>query len=333
MSRKFRPQQFFCPPKTKLRFHEAAEEYPLMPDDELKRLIDDMKANGFDPRFPIALYDGKILGGRNRYLAARKAGVDFLTVTLPKETDAQAFVVRENEHRRHLTPEWLEKRRYERLSRVSDSMLEGKSTRTIADEENISHAQARRDVETVQKRSGVPPGTPDVADVGKVVGKDGKEYPAKTKLLCHACETKKRKNQSLPAKCRDCAEVRKLAARDKKHGNNPDADTPEPPSEDKASDDLGNELPKKMRGTFAGNRKTLQDGVRLLHEVRRMCGALTKWNPFLRPSDLETAITKLADDLKNGLPYALCPKCESKGCKDCRQTGWMPKWKYEEVEK
>lgn len=60
--------------KTNLEFHEAADEFPLLRGERLKELVDDIREHGL--REPIMLCEGKILDGRNRYIACKKAGVE-----------------------------------------------------------------------------------------------------------------------------------------------------------------------------------------------------------------------------------------------------------------
>lgn len=84
-----------------LKPHEYANLFPMMTDDELTALVDDMKRNGFDETAPIVTLRGKILDGRNRYKAAQLAGVkpDFIEYD---GDDPLGFVLRHNLHRRHL---------------------------------------------------------------------------------------------------------------------------------------------------------------------------------------------------------------------------------------
>jgi len=85
---------------TKMRaFHELATVFPLLSGNEAKALAEDIFAHGL--REPITLLDGKILDGRNRYLACVHAGIE------PRFTDytgdnAAAFVISLNLKRRHL---------------------------------------------------------------------------------------------------------------------------------------------------------------------------------------------------------------------------------------
>jgi hypothetical protein len=91
-----------------LEFHELADLFPLLQGEELQKIADDIKDNGFRPE-PITLLDGKILDGRNRYNAAKLAehelgpdDVVHFEEHYPGQ-DPLLFVVAKNLHRRHLT--------------------------------------------------------------------------------------------------------------------------------------------------------------------------------------------------------------------------------------
>src|SRR5436190_19591027 len=58
----------------KYEFHPATKRLPLMSPPELDDLSHDLKQNG--QKLPIILLDGKIIDGRNRFLACEKAGVE-----------------------------------------------------------------------------------------------------------------------------------------------------------------------------------------------------------------------------------------------------------------
>jgi hypothetical protein len=85
-----------------VKTHPAAELFPMMPDQDLRALADDIAANGLNQ--PIVTFDGQILDGRNRSRACEVAGVD------PRYEEWSdpgcgpvAWVVSQNIHRRHLT--------------------------------------------------------------------------------------------------------------------------------------------------------------------------------------------------------------------------------------
>jgi len=87
-------------PPVKYANHPAADLFPMMSEPELKKLADDIKANGL--RDAISLHEDMILDGRNRLAACELAGIapTFEIVT----TDSPCgFVISKNLHRRQLT--------------------------------------------------------------------------------------------------------------------------------------------------------------------------------------------------------------------------------------
>jgi hypothetical protein len=107
---------------------------PMMPEDELARLGEDIKVKLHDP---ITLYENKIPDGWNRYNAGRKAGYQFRPedfVQLHDGLDPLAFVISKNIHRRHLTQE---KKR--EVIAVYVKLFPDRSSRWIASDLGVSH--------------------------------------------------------------------------------------------------------------------------------------------------------------------------------------------------
>lgn len=85
-----------------MQFHPFSEVFPMLPDSELQELADDIKTFGL--REPIWLYEGRILDGRNRWIACQKAKVNPQTRTFKgTERGALALVISNNLRRRQLT--------------------------------------------------------------------------------------------------------------------------------------------------------------------------------------------------------------------------------------
>jgi hypothetical protein len=92
-----------------LEFHPLANIFPLIEGEEFRKLVDDISKNGLKQR--IVLFEGKILDGRNRYLASREAGYTDPSFFQPGGSlveeyngdNALQYVVSLNLHRRHLT--------------------------------------------------------------------------------------------------------------------------------------------------------------------------------------------------------------------------------------
>lgn len=82
-----------------MQFHEIANVWPMLDDDKLQELVDDIGSNGLIN--PIWTYEGKILDGRNRYRACLLARVKpvFKEYTGDEPT---AFAVSLNDKRRHM---------------------------------------------------------------------------------------------------------------------------------------------------------------------------------------------------------------------------------------
>src|SRR5690349_17486868 len=83
-----------------LEYHPAASIVPTLSSEEQTALTEDIRKHGL--RFPITLYEGKILDGRHRHRACLDAGVE------PRfqeydGTDPAAFVISAAVHRRHLS--------------------------------------------------------------------------------------------------------------------------------------------------------------------------------------------------------------------------------------
>lgn len=81
--------------------HPAAELFPMMGDGELQQLADDIRANG--QKQPIVMLKGKILDGRNRFIACVMACKKPWVVQWQGDGSPIAFVISANLHRRHLT--------------------------------------------------------------------------------------------------------------------------------------------------------------------------------------------------------------------------------------
>ena len=90
----------FTPTSDRIATHPYADAWPMLDDDDLAELADDIKANGL--RDPIVIYGNKILDGRNRAAACGRAGVKASFVEFEgDDDDALAFVQSVNNARRH----------------------------------------------------------------------------------------------------------------------------------------------------------------------------------------------------------------------------------------
>lgn len=91
--------------EARYEFHPFSDIWPLIEGEDYDKLALDIVANGL--RLPILLYKGRILDGRNRYLACKEAGVvpRFEEADAKTDDEALRLVVSMNERRRHLSYE------------------------------------------------------------------------------------------------------------------------------------------------------------------------------------------------------------------------------------
>ena len=82
-------------------FHPESNRFRLMHWDALCELASDIEVNGLEEK--IKLFEGKVLDGRNRYIACLMAKVVPEFERLPEDTNAKDYVWTKNFHRRHFT--------------------------------------------------------------------------------------------------------------------------------------------------------------------------------------------------------------------------------------
>lgn len=83
------------------KLHPACKLFPLLGENELRELADDISENGL--QIPIVLHDGKVLDGQNRLAACKLAGVEPRFVEWQGKGSPLHWVVSQNLMRRHLT--------------------------------------------------------------------------------------------------------------------------------------------------------------------------------------------------------------------------------------
>jgi hypothetical protein len=84
-----------------MEFHPICEIFPKMSDQEFLDLIQDIAENGQIET--IKTYQGKIIDGRNRYLACERLNIEPKFIEWTGEGSLFSYVMSLNLHRRHLT--------------------------------------------------------------------------------------------------------------------------------------------------------------------------------------------------------------------------------------
>jgi len=90
------------PIEPRYQYHEFADLYPIMPDEEVEDLAESIRLVGL--KEAIVLCEEKILDGRHRDMACHMAGVEPCYTNFDgTREEAFNYVVAMNEHRRHLS--------------------------------------------------------------------------------------------------------------------------------------------------------------------------------------------------------------------------------------
>src|SRR4051794_3311853 len=89
--------------REKLRVHPAAEAFPLLSDDDLQELAEDIKVNGVIEPIMLDAEGALLLDGRNRLAACRIAEVEPRYEQLASDLDPLAYIVSRNIRRRNIT--------------------------------------------------------------------------------------------------------------------------------------------------------------------------------------------------------------------------------------
>lgn len=339
-------------------FHPIADEYPMMSTDEFDRLTVALKERGYWPELgKIVTLDGTILDGRNRWKACRAAGINPLDYQIEysgstDEETLRKFVESANDHRRHESPEARQARRQSRIERVIQRRKEGESLRMIAEKEGVSEAQVRADLQkSTAHGCAVEP------ESGMVMGKDGKERPARrpANSTAHSCAVEPASGKpvvSVPEPQRPEPDHTQRHPDDEVQ-RHPDDDPPkqQPQPAKKIStenpvDGLGNPIPEKLRDVFldawladtVGAIKQWHEGLSvkpILTGVR----ARYKHYPWLRLQDfieqvegLDAAFELALETARQAVPFAVCDRCGGDGCDLCLHSGYVTQWKWEELQ-
>lgn len=284
-----------------LDVHPFADLVPPMGADEFTDLVADMKANGFDERFPIYVIGNQIIDGRHRYKAAVEAGVTPKVVAwglVSGQDDLASFVLRAA-RRRNLTtaqratmaaefePHLREEAEKRMKSGKSDPV--GKLPTGSRDHSKTTRVQAA-------KSAGVSDKTARVAIKAKAEDPEVFE---------------KMKNDEITVAQAD----REMRAKS------------EPPKREPKLDKLGRPIHPKAAKAIAAIPEFARF-IRELHAWKRsMLAALPEDGPgrLLNHQSIQKWVDQLATHIRHASPHTSCPmhpKCPPT-CGPCKGTQWV----------
>ena len=274
--------------------HPVADLFPLMSEAEYQGLKEDINENG--QREDIVVWKGQLIDGRNRLRACNELGRNPSIAELDDELDPLKYVISHNLHRRHLTT----------------------SQRAMV-AAGIANLQKGGDRKSDEIKGQICPLKIDDA---------AKQMNVSPKSVKNAKAVKDKGSPGLAEMVRDgkvsVDAASKVAKKPKAEQAKIVADGP------KAVKQAASAVPKIVKpGQGTDTPQALQAPIQAvatqltgtLKELKRLSDCTG--GEWLDISDLETQITALKYSIRQSIYWIDCMDCGGKGCKTCRQIGWL----------
>lgn len=335
-----------------MKHHPLAAIFPMMDEPQLEELADDIAANGL--REDIDIIDDQIIDGRNREEACNRRGSKKRYRVHKLIPDLLGWIISKNLHRRHLTtsqraavaaeiarlrPGSNQKKDHQKqvagipaTSNGVDSKGDTSSNTKIptqteaAEKMKVSRA-------TVQEASKVLDASPELHEKVK----------AGEMTVNEAAKKVDEQKAEASGKPETNGEAKKPKSKRKKKYT---------VKTDELNDGLGLPVPKRLRDLFGD--PWLRNLIEIVDTwldtldhhgwVSKLKNTSAAYSAYLRVPD---AMTYLAEAVKHiealqstlaaGVPFTSCKACDAtgkidgKGCEKCRKTGFLPKWRYDEL--
>jgi uncharacterized ParB-like nuclease family protein len=107
---------------------------------------------------------------------------------------------------------------------------------------------------------------------------------------------------------------------------------------DELTDAEGQVIPARLLDVFA--ESIINYSVAQLKSLLPAIEDARAWAPWLEPAQRQDGMLStvelmklLLNRLEMAQPYAVCRKCQGKGCGQCRGSGWLPEWTVENLKR
>jgi ParB-like chromosome segregation protein Spo0J len=306
-------------------FHPLAQLFPMMDETELGELADSIRERGI--MAAIVTLEGKILDGRNRYLACKMAGVE-PRVREYVGNDPLGYVVAANLTRRHLTTsqraaiavklvELTKKARAKRASQEKSAVGKKVSNDTVCNSNKINAPQGGVGHTGVGHVDGVV--SPDIPAIS--IEKAGEMFGVSRVSVARAARVLKNADPETRAAVEQGEKTLAQVGREESKPPNCDA--------------LGHEIPDAIRAEWNRADEFARTTITALTKIK------TEIERGLESHDVIFAevmapITATIADVRTQVgtikPYTLCPRCRAlqrERCKLCGKRGWISRWRFE----
>lgn len=279
-----------------MEWHPYAKLFPMLSDEELEALADDIRANGLRHAIVVDA-DDRIIDGRNRYRACQMAGVEpTITAMDLDDRETLAFVISTNLKRRHLS----ESQRADiaaRIANLKPNQRKGTAANLQRSEPVVTQAEAA-EMLNVSPRS--------VAAAKKVHDKGSPEL----QVAVSSGDVK----VSRAAKIADLPKSQQAQAIIEKHRR------AEPDEDDDTELDLLSE-----------SSNATGDILKEIAAIAKHVSALSKSKAgaFVNATLVNRTLRELRQELQRAVLAQPCKDCKGKGCMLCKDVGYVTASHYE----
>lgn len=303
--------------------------WPLS-DEERRNLTENLKTHGCrDPILVWANHDNVILDGHNRYeiCTAEEISYKIKAIRLETRQDCIDFICNLQLSRRNSSDEhksYLRGKRYNAEKCEKGGKLSKGHGVTLIDTAEKLGAETGVSGRTI-KRDG------QFAEAVDALAK-----PVKDAVLTGDLDASRADVQALAELPK--AEQRAIAAKVKSGEaesiKEAISDAAPPPEKHKTIKDReGNEVPQHLVAT--AESKWRADTVKLLNKLveETKKNALPPGGMWTNLEDAVAGLHQARNVIVNSQFYCVCPSCKGarKGCEDCRKSGWIPRWRHDEM--
>lgn len=280
-----------------MEWHPYAKLFPMMSDEDIEALADDIKANGLRNAIVVDA-DDRIIDGRNRYRACQMAGVEPTIEAMDlDDRETLAFVISTNLKRRHLS----ESQRADIAAKIANTKVGGdrksKNQSRNLDAGPVVSMQDAADMMNVSRAS--------VAAAKKVHDKGSPELQA----AVSSGDVK----VSRAAKIADLPKSQQAQAIIEKHRR------AEPEGDDTELDLLSE------------SSNATGDILKEIAAIAKHVSALSKSKAgaFVNATLVNRTLRELRQELQRAVLAQPCKDCKGKGCMLCKDVGYVTAGHYE----
>jgi ParB-like chromosome segregation protein Spo0J len=297
-----------------LKPHPFSKMFEKQDAEAINTLAENMKRMGFLRNEPIITYEGTILDGNTRQAAAKKAGVEPIYETFIGTEDEALNFVEAKIARRSLN------KSQRAVAAAMATKLRGKIKR----------------LEESHSANGKPITQHEAA----------KKHKVSRRLVQQAAEILESATEEEVEELKSGKKTVGQVA--KKRGPKPKKQIKKPTMKTEGlKDALGNDVPELLRDLFGdtwlSNLSNQVDVWVAQIGDSKIASDLEKrtkdFAAYANGSMLRVTYAKALDYLINvqkmlaaALPHCVCPSCQGAKCVDCKHSGWMPKWRKEEID-